>query len=391
MITPQLDDSSLLPQDQLVVDALHSVRQALAMEVAFVSEFKGGHRIFRYVDAAADFAPIAVGGSHPLEETYCQRVIDGRLPEVIRDTALEPEAAGLEVTRELRIGAYISVPIKLADGRLHGTLCCFSAQANSELGERDLQTMRLFADFVAKILSREFMRDLLTTEHLRKVIDEGRFAMVYQPIVNVALNTLVGHEALARFTDEPAHPPDFWFNEAAKVGLQQELEIAAIAKALTQLDRFPADTYLSLNVSPCTILSGAAAHALAGQALERLVVEVTEHESVDDYSKIARALKPLRDQKLRLAVDDAGAGFASFRHILKLQPDIIKLDGSLIGAIDKDLMSRALAAALVRFAQETGSRIVAEGVETEAELQVLRELGVNKAQGYLFGHPRPCP
>lgn len=372
------------------MDALHSVRQALGMEVAFIAEFKGGQRIFRYVDALVGYSPIDVGGSHPLEDTYCQRIVDGRLPGIIRDTALEPEAAGLEVTRQLGIGAYISVPIRLSDGHLHGTLCCFNAQARADLGERDLQTMRLFADFVAKVLSREFGNERRVAEHIRKIIDEGRFTVVYQPIINIALDKLVGHEALARFTDDATNPPAYWFNEAAKVGLQEELEIAAIEKALSKLNRFPADTYVSLNVSPCTILSGAATQVLEGQDLERLVVEVTEHESVDDYARIATALQPLRAKKLRLAVDDAGAGFASFRHILRLQPDIIKLDASLIAAIDKDLMSRALAAALVRFAEETGSKIIAEGVETEGELQVLRELGVNKAQGYLIGYPRPC-
>ena len=88
-------------------------------------------------------------------------------------------------------------------------------------------------------------------------------------------------------------------------------------------------------------------------------------------------------------LDDAGAGFASFRHILKLKPDVIKLDGSLIRNIDSSTVCRALAAALIRFAEETGSKVVAECIETEAELAVLRELKVNKAQGFLLGRPAP--
>ncbi|WP_293229916.1 EAL domain-containing protein [Paludibacterium sp.] len=126
---------------------------------------------------------------------------------------------------------------------------------------------------------------------------------------------------------------------------------------------------------------------LAGFPLDRLMLEVTEHTSVDDYVQIAAALKPLRDSGLKLAVDDAGAGYASFRHILKLQPDVIKLDVSLIRQIDSDTGCRALAGALIRFAEETGSKIVAEGVETVEELRALRELQVNKAQGYLLGRP----
>ena len=136
-----------------------------------------------------------------------------------------------------------------------------------------------------------------------------------------------------------------------------------------------------------TLLKGSLDAVLAGFPFERLMLEVTEHASVDDYSLIAAALKPLRERRLKLAVDDAGAGYASFRHILKLQPDVIKLDVSLIRKIDSDTGCRALAAALIRFAEETGSKIVAEGVETVAELQALCELKVNKAQGYLLGRP----
>lgn len=119
------------------------------------------------------------------------------------------------------------------------------------------------------------------------------------------------------------------------------------------------------------------------------MLEVTEHASVSDYSLIAAELAPLRRKGLTLAVDDAGAGFASFRHILKLKPDVIKLDISLIHSIDTDIGCRALAAALIRFAEETGSKVVAEGVETAAELHVLRELGISLAQGYLLGRPLP--
>jgi EAL domain-containing protein (putative c-di-GMP-specific phosphodiesterase class I) len=110
---------------------------------------------------------------------------------------------------------------------------------------------------------------------------------------------------------------------------------------------------------------------------------------VQDYALLAEALEPLRSKGLRLAVDDAGAGYASFRHILKLKPDVIKLDSSLIRNIDSDTGSRALAAALIRFAEETGCKVVAEGVETREELAMLRRLEVNKAQGYLLGRPMP--
>lgn len=120
------------------------------------------------------------------------------------------------------------------------------------------------------------------------------------------------------------------------MGLQKELEIALIEAALQGFDRLPADSYLSLNVSPETILSGAVGEVLASQPLDRLMLEVTEHALVQDYERLAEALEPLRREGLRLAVDDAGAGYASFRHILKLKPDVIKLDASLIRNVDSD-------------------------------------------------------
>jgi len=132
-----------------------------------------------------------------------------------------------------------------------------------------------------------------------------------------------------------------------------------------------------------SILDDRILHLFDDYSLHRIVLEVTEHESIDDYASVASRLEPLRKQGLRLAVDDAGAGYASFRHILKLKPDIIKLDASLVAAIDTDDSLRALASALVRFADETGSKVIAEGVETEEVLEVLRQLNVNKAQGYL--------
>lgn len=377
----------------LVQDALGALRRHLGMEVAFISEFRHGRRFFRYVDSDAAFSPIQVGGSNPLDESYCLRVVDGRLPQLIPDALQNAEALSLPVTRLLPVGAHISVPIQLLDGEVFGTFCCFSRTADLSLDDRDLAVVRLFAEFVGGTVAQAFrQRKNLKAAYQRvqHAIAQEDFHIAYQPIIHVGESRLVGHEALARFTAEPLRSPDKWFHEAAEVGLQEELELAAIRKALENLHRFPAPTYLSLNISPETILKGGLPALLAGYPLDRLVLELTEHESIDDYAALVAALAPLRQRGLRVAVDDAGAGYASFRHILKLAPDIIKLDASLVATIDKDQGMRALAAAVVRFAEETGSKVVAEGVERPEELQVLRDLKVNKAQGYLLGRPRPA-
>jgi len=119
------------------------------------------------------------------------------------------------------------------------------------------------------------------------------------------------------------------------------------------------------------------------------VLELTEHAAIDNYHHLRQALAPMRCAGLRIAVDDAGAGYASFQHILDLQADIIKLDRSLVSGIDTDLARQALASSLIFFSGQTGSKMIAEGVETIEELDTLRHLGVERAQGYLMGRPSP--
>ncbi len=144
-----------------------------------------------------------------------------------------------------------------------------------------------------------------------------------------------------------------------------------------------------MNVSPETILSGDLPDALSGMPAARIVLEITEHAHIDDYDRLLRVLYPLRNRGVQIAVDDAGVGYSSLQRILQLQPDLIKLDITLTRNISLDPARRALASALVAFARETGSRIIAEGVETQAELNTLRSIGIQKAQGYFLGRPMP--
>lgn len=375
----------------MLCQALHSVRLHLEMDVAFVAEFAGNLRVFRYVDGASECAAIQAGNADPLCDSYCQRVMDGRFPQIIPDTSKLPAAAALPITAMLSIGAYIGVPIRFSDGQLYGTLCCFRTQPDETLNERDLATLRVFAEFSGRLLETQARQE---REHeamrasICSVLDGHLYRVVYQPIVDVWQNRVIGYEALARFQPEPQRAPDIWLGDAGRVGLQCELEAVLIEEAFKGLRQIP-DAYLSVNVSPETVLSGALQPLLDGLPLDRLMIEITEHTSIPDYQPLSDALAPMREGGLSLAVDDAGAGYASFRHILQLKPDVIKLDGSLIRNIDSKDDCRTLASALIRFGQETGSRIVAECVETRAELDMLRELQVSNVQGYLLGRPMP--
>ncbi len=214
--------------------------------------------------------------------------------------------------------------------------------------------------------------------------------MVFQAIVDLRTDQPVGYETLARFDHgTPARRPDIWFAEAASVGLGVDLELCAVRSALQCLDRMPEPLFCAINLSPQTLLSPQCHELLAGYDGDRIVLEITEHEPIDDYALLMAEANQLRSRGCRLAIDDAGAGYASLRHILKLFPDFIKLDIGLTRDIDTDPIKRALAPALVGFAVDIGAQIIAEGIETAAELATLRRLGVGFGQGFHIAHPRP--
>ncbi len=226
-------------------------------------------------------------------------------------------------------------------------------------------------------------------EILRFVSGEG-MSMAFQPIVNLEDHDVVGVEALARFRSFPMRRPDEWFAEARTLDLGVQLELSTIRQAALGLPKLPPRSYLSVNCSHRAARSPDLAPILEPVA-QRMVVEITEHEAVDDYDELARWLAPLRALGVRIAIDDAGAGYASLRHTLQIAPDIVKVDISLTRSIDGDRGKRALARALISFAQEMDMTIVAEGIETDAELQTLLELGVRYGQGYFLAQPGTLP
>jgi EAL domain-containing protein (putative c-di-GMP-specific phosphodiesterase class I)/FixJ family two-component response regulator len=217
--------------------------------------------------------------------------------------------------------------------------------------------------------------------------DPRRLQVVGQPICALDDLRVIGVEALARFRAAPVRPPDEWFAEASEVGLRTELELAAVQRALDRLHELPAGVFLFLNASPDTLGKSAFLSAVAGASPSRLVIELTEHARIDDYDLLNESIGEIRALGARLAIDDAGAGFASLRHILRLAPDFIKLDCTLVAGIEDDRSQQALAAGLISFSQKIGATIIAEGIETSATLGALRGLGVRYGQGYHLGLP----
>lgn len=224
---------------------------------------------------------------------------------------------------------------------------------------------------------------------IERAIRTKAFRIVCQPIVELGGGRTCGVEALARFDGPPARSPLEWFEEADLVDRRIDLELATARAALDLLEDLEPDLWLSVNLSPATVLSGQIDRLLQGVDVGRVVVELTEHAEIEDYGFLNLTLDRLRTQGMRLAVDDAGGGYASFAHVVHARPDFIKLDRSLTGDIDTDHRKLSLVQAMARFAADVGVAIVAEGIEGEAQLGVLRDVGAGFGQGYHLGVPAP--
>lgn len=379
-----------------VEHAVALVRSRLKMDVGFISELTGDGLSIRQMSTKDGWSPTHVGDSIALAQGYFREIVEGRLPELIPDTAAIPEAMEILVTGGLPIGSHLGVPIRLRSGQIYGAFCCFNFGANAALNERDLQMMKVVADFLAYQIDADMerLRDRADkAARIQTLIQSSEEpAIVYQPMFQLSDMTLVGAEALARFKDEPQRSPDKWFVEADEVGLKTQLEIKAARSALARYrslwKRGPLH-YLGINSSPQMITEGRMLEIIEGFPAEKIILEITEHDVVRNYDDFSIALAPLRRRGVKVAIDDAGAGYSSMSHILNIRPDFIKLDISLTQNINTDRWRRALARALIEFGQDTDCKIIAEGVETEGEMSTLRELGVHAAQGWLLGRPLP--
>ena len=223
---------------------------------------------------------------------------------------------------------------------------------------------------------------------VRGILADQAFVTHFQPIVRLSDDMIAGHEALTRFQD--GIRPDLHFAEANRLGLGSDLEMATLEAAIRAARRLPGDGWLGLNVSPSLVLANLGLADLVTRSDREVVVELTEHAEVERYDDLRTALA-LLGPTVSVAVDDAGSGYASLRHILALLPAYVKLDLSWVRDIEHDRARQALVAGLVHFAEEVGCQLIGEGVETEAERATLERLGVPFGQGYLLGRPAAAP
>jgi EAL domain-containing protein (putative c-di-GMP-specific phosphodiesterase class I)/DNA-binding NarL/FixJ family response regulator len=287
-------------------------------------------------------------------------------------------------------GAY--APLR-SQGRLLGLLAISSGRTSADAPtDEKAQAMSAAIDFAAvsaALLGPALQRQSavsVSQAALQRVLTRGDFTPVFQPVIDLSNGGVVGYETLTRFGD--GIDPQTRFTEATRVGMGLELERATMSAALKAASGRLGDKWLSVNVSPQFLSSGDPAPLMQDTDCD-IVLELTEHDPIDDYADITRAVHRLGSQ-VRLSIDDAGAGYACLTHVLWLQPAFVKLDRGWVMGIDRDPARQALVAGLESFASRTGSTLIAEGIETEAELETLRGLRVDLGQGYLLGRPEPA-
>lgn len=236
----------------------------------------------------------------------------------------------------------------------------------------------------------------VSRERIESVIRDGVVAIAWQPIVSLPGREVVGYEAFARFgpaADGEAQSPSEWFRAAEAAGLRDALEVVAARSALAQLDRLPSGVFVGLNVSP-VVVGELEEHGDFGEeaTANRVVLDFREEAAAGAMNaSVSEAVARCRARGVRIALDDTGSGMVSLKQMLGLQADIIKIDTDVTRDVDTDVAKQAVAYALKSLAERSSAMSLAEGVETEAEARMLASLGVEAAQGYLFGRPAPLP
>lgn len=377
---------------RLIEEALTAIRTHLGMPVAYLSEFVDDRTVFRSVSAPGLEALIKPGDQMPLSQVYCPHILNGTLPSLMPDTRKIRLCQTIEITEAIPIRSHVSLPVFRPDGTPYGMFCCLSPEPNPTLNDRDVAVMQTFANLAARQVHQIEASDLAlraSTERVRQMLGSGDFQTVYQPQVCLRSGRVSGVEALTRFRAEPYRGPDKRFEEAITAGLDLDLEEATFRLATQGFADLPEEVYLSLNASPALVCDSRFDGMMHGLPLQRIVLEITEHHDAEDFDLFFRRLSSFRLDGMRVAIDDVGTGYSGLQRIARLAPDILKLDRSITRGIDGSATQRAVVAALMHFAGETGALVLAEGVETEGEAATLEALDINLVQGWFYGRPAP--
>jgi EAL domain-containing protein (putative c-di-GMP-specific phosphodiesterase class I) len=352
-----------------------------------IVEFTAGEDVALLGGSHLNAIPLGVSGPIPMQRAreLRARAALGAWTEDSRPR-LAPSGASIFAPG---VRSVTSVPL-VWNEQILGVISLASAEvASSAMVDERVATAREFGAVAGALLGpglAERARREATRTSVVDIIAGVRFHPVFQPIVDLSTSRVVGFEALTRFDD--GKRPDLWFADAALAEMGMQLEMATLTAAQVDARRLPADAYLSLNASPALVSALVPILSVLELGGRDVVLEITEQAQIGDYLALRHALDSLRGG-VKIAVDDAGAGYAGLRHILEIRPNIVKLDIALVRGVNADPARKAMIASMVTFAAETECKLLAEGIETEEELATLRSLGVELGQGYLLGRPLP--
>jgi EAL domain-containing protein (putative c-di-GMP-specific phosphodiesterase class I) len=389
-----------------LVDTITRRSQALTGSSGAVVEMLDGHELVYWSASGSVCAHVglrldAIGSLSGL-------CIAKNMLLACQDSEADPRV-DREACRKVGLRSALVTPLQ-CEGQLVGVLKVVSDHVNAYT-RRHMDLMQTLAAFIGSMLhsALEHARVSAIVENaasmdagaaavredersrVESLIGAGAIRAVFQPIIDLADGRIVGFEALSRFDGGDSLSVDGWFEMANRAGMCFELEVAcmsAIVGAMARSWELPG--YISLNVSPKTLMEYDFDLLPDRTAQGGWVLEITEHTEVNDYPVLARRVQELQARGFRIAIDDAGAGYSSLRHVLRLSPDIVKLDVSLTRDIDRMRRHQLLASAIISFCRETGMALIAEGIETVGERNTLVQLGVPFGQGYLFGRPSPA-
>jgi EAL domain-containing protein (putative c-di-GMP-specific phosphodiesterase class I) len=363
---------------------MNLARKHLDMDVVFVAEFAEGRQVYHAVPGASGLFALPMGNRAPLGDSYGAQTLRASIPNAVPNARLEALVRELPITREFASDSAVGVPVGLPDGTTYGSLCCLSHEPQ-RLDARDLQFMRMLAGLVASEL-QELVSATKDRDQIYRLLEDEKLEIALQPIFDIHDGRCLGVEALSRFPAEYGTTLEI-FEAAYRVGLGLPLERLALGRAVGVLPLLTPDRYLSVNLTPEVVHALSWAVERQTELMPNLVLEITEHAAVQSYGQLRDTLKLAREMGLRLAIDDAGAGYASLKHVIELEPDIVKIDRSLVDGVSGDRARRSVVSAFVLLALDQGSSVVAEGVERKEDLDAIRDLGVDAAQGYLLARP----
>ncbi|MBL7487308.1 EAL domain-containing protein [Frankia sp. AgB1.9] len=359
------------------------------MDVAWLGRLDGDLLVLQMVSGDLANYGVMPGWSVHRDQSLFAKVLSGELPSLMADVQADPRSCGLPVVTEFGIRSYAATPVTDVLGRVYGMVGCMGREPCPSLPERDGGLLRMVASFLTEFvidLRRLWDERSEVWRQVREVLDQGGPRMVFQPVADLTTGQTVAVESLARF---PAgvRGPDELFADATGTGLGRELELAAVRNALHELPQIPADVLLAVNASPATVTSQLVDLVVQTGTPHRVTVEITERNKIGNDRDVLLSLEELRGHGTHIAVDDVGSGYSGIEELLQLRPDVIKVDAFIVHGIDCDPARRTVASGLARLAGDIGGHVVAEGIESRAELDAVVDAGIGYGQGYLLGRP----